>query len=181
MKSQRLADRLRLRQNMAMARPWKKLRNLGPHGIKADEMFGVLGEIVKNGGTLKISSPSADTINELIPALPKGMLPNNLKLRYFLYTLCISSQYELGGEADPSREVAAKTSDICEEIAQDNPGYKIPASYDKRKRDAIIHVVANRERDVLSETFEQAVIDTQNILRFLKENRLIEYSAALRD
>lgn len=75
-----------LRQNHAMPRNWTKLRNLGSHGIKADEMFGAIGEVVKKGGVLKTEGSSGEECCELIPALPKDMLPNNLKLRYF-YTL----------------------------------------------------------------------------------------------
>lgn len=160
-----------LRQNHAMPRNWTKLRNLGSHGIKADEMFGAIGEVVKKGGVLKTTDSSGEENCELIPALPKDMLPNNLKLRYFLYALAISPSYALGREADPSRKVAAKAQEICEEIARSQIGYRVPRCYDKRKRDAIVHVVALRECDILTETFEEAVVDSQNILRFLNENR----------
>jgi hypothetical protein len=153
-----------------MPRNWTKLRNLGPHGIKADEIFGAIGEVVKNGGVLKTNGPTGEDNRELVPALPKGMQPANLKLRYMLYTLALSPSYNLGSETDPSARVAAKTLEICEEIVQIRPEYSVPRIYDERMRDAIIHLVSRRERDVLSETFEQAVIDPQNILRFLKEN-----------
>lgn len=159
-----------------MPRPWNKLRNLGPHGIKADEMFGSIGEIVKRGGTLKTTSPSGEETCELIPPLAKKMLPNNLKLRYFLYTLAIDPIYQIGSEVDPSKRVATKALEICEQIARLNSSYNIPRSYDERKRDAIIQVVEQRKKDVLSESLGQVVAVPQNVLRFLKENRLLAKS-----
>lgn len=84
-----------------MPRPWTKLHNLGPHRIKADEMFGVIGKTVKHGGMLVTRGHSGEEICELIPALSIGMRPNNLKLRYFLYSLAISTFYVLGSEPDP--------------------------------------------------------------------------------
>jgi hypothetical protein len=154
-----------------MPRNWTKLRNLGSHGIKADEMFGSIGEVVKKGGVLKMQASNGDEHSELIPALPKGMLPNNLKLRYLLYSLAISPHYQLGRESDPSRKVAAKAQEICEEMAGTIPGYRVPISYDARKRDAIIEIVKQRAVSILTDSFQQAVTDEQNILRFLMENR----------
>jgi len=132
-------------------------------------MFGAIGEVVKKGGVLRMPGPSGEEIREMIPPLPKN--PANLKLRYFLYCLAISPTYELGREADPSGTVASKAKEICGEIERTRQGYKVPKTYDERQRDAIIHVVADREREVLSAALEQAVIDPQNIFRFLKEDR----------
>ena len=154
-----------------MPRNWTKLRNLGSHGIKADEMFASIGEVVKKGGVLKMQASNGDEHSELIPALPKGMLPSNLKLRYLLYSLAISPNYQLGRESDPSRKVAAKAQGICEEIAGSAPGYRIPTSYDERTRDAIIELVKQRADSILTDSFQQLITDEQNILRFLMENR----------
>ena len=157
-----------------MPRNWTKLCNLGPHGIEADGIFGAIGKVVKNGGVLKTAESNRVEAGELIPPLPKGMQPANLKLRYLLYCLALSPDYALGQEVDPSRKVAAKTMEICEEIARACPGYKIPGIYDERMRDAIIHLVASHEHKLLSGELERQITDSQNILRFLRENRDME-------
>ena len=154
-----------------MARPWHNLIDLGTHGGKLNKLQLEVGEIIKSGGILHFPSKDGKQHSELIPPTPKGGLPANLKLRYTLYALAFSATYDLGTEADPSTKVADEAWNICEKIQLNDPGYQIPKSYDARKRDAIVHLAARSRATILSEEFGQVFIDSQNVLRFVKENR----------
>jgi|GEM_PF-5028898 len=154
-----------------MSRNWNKLIELGSHGARLNELQLQVGEIIKNGGMLHLTG-SGIRRSECIPPTPKGGLPNNLKLRYVLYSLAFSPTYILGSEADPSTKVTDKAWEICEKIQCDDPGYRIPESYDARKRDAIVHLAGRYKTKILSEDFQQAFTDPQNVLRFVKENRV---------
>lgn len=154
-----------------MARNWNDLIDLGPHGVKLNELQLQVGKIIKSGGMLHFLGKDGSRNSELIPPVPKGGLPANLKLRYTLYALAFSTTYGLSTEADPSTKVADEAWSICEKIQLNDPGYQIPKSYDARKRDAIVYLAIRSKEKILSEEFEQVFIEPQNVLRFVKENR----------
>lgn len=154
-----------------MSKHWHKLIYLGPHGEKLNKLQLEVGEIIKIGGMLHFSGKDGSQHCELIPRIPKGGLPANLKLRYTLYALAFSTTYGLNTEADPSTKVADEAWSVCEKIQLNEPGYLIPKSYDARKRDAIVHLATRPRAKILADKFGQIFIDPQNVLRFVKENR----------
>lgn len=154
-----------------MARHWHKLIDLGPHGARLNELQLQVGEIIKSGGMLTYCDADGKQHSEMIAPTPKGGLPNNLKLRYTLYALAFSPAYHLGVEPDPSGKVGNKTWEICRQLHQEDPSYRIPISYDAAKRDAIVHLAPHSKVEILSEDFAQIFTDPKNVLRFVKENR----------
>ena len=142
-----------------MPRPWKSLRNLGPHGVVADEIFSQTGKIMKTRGVLQCAGDPAESGGVEIPPLPKGFQPANLKLRYFLYCLAVSTNYELGREEDPSGKVAGIARELCDS----------GSNQDTRLRKAI-EILVGRNKDKINPAFRKEVLEPQNILRFLKEN-----------
>jgi len=119
-----------------------------------------------------MSGASGEASSKSLPPLPKD--PTNLKLRYFVYCLAISSRYEIGNEKDPSRKVSNMVAEICERITHSDAGYRIPRSYDKRMRDVIVYLVDAKQNEVMSAAFRSAVTDKQNIIRFFSENMNVD-------
>lgn len=143
------------------------LTKLGEAGNTAKSLFDEVGKVIKQGGEVD---------GEFVPGMA-GNRGQDRQLRFFLYIMFGMENEEYGVEVTDKESSAKITDRAAEFLGYSNQPWRIPKGPFRDQgelfRAAIIKGVQGAYKDkILSPEFKEKVLNKENILTFVKENRV---------